>query len=250
MTSKDVRLFYKGFCGTIAYSPDGKKLAMSVPDVRSGFKITLIDLVTGSDKRIGVRTFNGKELIWSNDGTRLFFVSSRKSESAIWSVGVDGKNITRLTSQGVPTMAPALSPDGQKFACQVKMLGSYSPELVVCTTSGATSIRLTNSSSPSFWSPVWSPDAKEFAFQSDVNHATELFIGSANGRRSKALTRILNADPAEVSWLPDGKKLLMADVGNLIVVNKAGGKDAVKQFSTLAGQAQGIRLIGDEGFSH
>ncbi|MCL5104097.1 MAG: hypothetical protein M1133_08280 [Armatimonadetes bacterium] len=246
IATKEMKLIYKGFCAALAYSPDGKQLAMAIPDVRSGFKIAIIDFTTGMDKRIGVRTFNGEKLIWSNDGTKLYFQSSRKSEPAIWRIGTDGKNLTRLTSQGMPTRGAALSPDGTKIACQVSMLSSYSPELAVCRSTGGVLEKFTTSSSASYWSPVWSPDGKLLAFQSDVNHKTELFTGTPNGRMGKALTKIMGSDPAEVSWFPNGKKLIMADIGRLLIVNVAGGKDAVKPLVKLMTQVQGPQLIGNE----
>ena len=219
-STKEMRLLYKGFCAAPRYSPDGKKLALAIPDVRSGFKIIVIDLATSVDKRIGVRSFGGSKLIWSADSKRLFFQSSRKSEPAIWSVGADGKDLNRITSQGMPSMQPSLSPDGTKIAYQVSMLSSYSPELTVCSTAGKVLAKLTTSSSPSFWSPVWSPDGKEIAFKSDVNHKYELFVSPPVTRPAKPITRIYSPDAAEVSWFSNGKTLLLADAGKLLLVNR------------------------------
>ena len=246
VATKKVRLLYKGFCSALRYSPDGKRLALAMPDVRSGFKISIIDLASGLDKRIGVKTFNGENLLWSPDGKTLYFVSSRKSESAIWSVGADGKNVTRLTPVGTPSMSPAISTDGTKFVYQVLMPGSYSPELSICGNTGRVLAKLTAATSPSYWSPVWSPDGKRLAFQTDINHVSEVAVGLPAGRRGKACTQILSPDPAEVSWFPDGKKLLVADSGRMLVANPSGGKDAAKPLSKLVGQVQTPRLCGDE----
>jgi Tol biopolymer transport system component len=244
--SKELRLIYRGFCSAINYSPDGKLLAIAVPAVESGFKISIIELASGSIKEIPVKTFNGQKLTWSNDGSHLFFVSSRKSEPAVWTVGVDGKNLTRLSRKGVPTTAPVLSPDGKRMTCEASSKRSYSPELIVCNISGRLLGALSNRGTPSFWSPVWSPKGDELAFQSDVSHMGELFIGTTVGGMSKALTPIFGGDPADVSWFADGQKLLMADSGRLLVVDRAGGKDAAKPIPNLATQVQTPRLIGDE----
>ncbi len=244
--TKNMKLLYKGFCSSPVYSPDGKLLAIAVPDVQSGFKIGIINLATGLDKRIGVETYNGQKLIWSNDGKRLFYESNRKSEPAIWSVGIDRTNITRITPAGVPSMSMALSPDGTKIACQIFAKSAYCLELALCSTTGESLTKLTNSSKQSYWSPVWSPDGKQLAYQTDVNHKQDLFLGSPDGGVGKPCTEIYGEIPAEVSWLSGGKKLLVADSGRLLIVNPAGGKNAAKPFPKLTAAVQSPRLNGDE----
>lgn len=246
VAAKDVKLLYKGFCSAPSYSPDGKRLALAVPDVRSGFKIVVIDLGSGLDKKIGVRTFNGQKLTWSRDGKQLYFESSRKSEPAIWSVGVDGTNIVRITSQGMPSTSFALSPDGTRFVYQMTTPDSYSPELAVCTTTGGMLTKLTTTSSPSYWAPVWAPGGRQFALQTDVKHAAEVRVGSPSGSLGKAITQVFGSDPAEVSWFSDGTRLLVADTGRLLIANPAGGKDAAKPLPKLASQVESPRLQGTE----
>ncbi|MHB9035827.1 MAG: TolB family protein [Armatimonadota bacterium] len=246
VATKEVKLLYKGFCSAPAYSPDGKRIALARPDVRSGFKPVIIDLETGLDKLIGVKSFDGQRLIWSRDGKKLFFESSPKSEPAIWSVGTDGKNVTRVTAEKTPSMLPSFSPDGSKFVCQVINPGSYSMELSICSTSGVTLTKLTSSTRPSCWSPVWRPDGKQFAFLSDKNHSTEIFLGSPEGRMSKALAPVNYPGPLGLSWFPDGNKLLVADGGRLLALNRTGGKDAAKPLPNLSTQVQGGSFNGDE----
>lgn len=246
VATRQMRLLYKGYCSAPAYSPDGKYLALAQPDPRSGFKLVIIDLAKGTDKRIGVQTFDGNKITWSKDGKRLFFASSRKSEPSVWSVGVDGKNITRITPKGTTYLAAAFSPDGKKIASSIVTDKCYSPELLICDTTGKTLATLTSGSSASYYAPIWSADGKQFAFQSDVNHTPELFVSSTDGRISKPLAPLYSTDPASITWLSDDKRLLAADAGRLLMVNPTAAKDMAKQLANLSSAIQGYTLYKDE----
>lgn len=246
LSTRKMRILYKGYCSALSYSPDGKRLAFAVPDVRSGFAPVVVDLATRKETHIEVKTFDGARLIWSPDGSRIYFCASRKAEPAIWSVGADGKGLTRLTPEGTPTLDPALSPDGTRFACQVAGKRAYGQEIHVLNGSGKDLANLTSRTSPSFWSPVWSPDGKQLALQSDVNHAVELFVGSPSGRLGKPCTRINGADLAQLTWLPDAKSVLLSDAGQVLVIDSAGHGAAAKPLPKLTTVVQGLRLHGDE----
>lgn len=246
LETKDVKLRYKGYCSAPAYSPDGKTLALAVPEVKSGFKIVLMDIAKSTEKPLAVSTFDGAKLTWSPDGTRLFFMSSPRSEPAIWSIGVDGTDLVRVTTKATPAGGMAVSSDGKRIAFQVLKPSSFSPELYLCTNTGKAVTALTNSSSPSFWSPAWSPTGKEFAIQSDVGHTVQLLTGSPAGRLGAVCAQIGNRDTAEVRWFADGKTLLLDDGGQLLKVNPSGGKGAATPLSKLQNPVQGTRIVGDD----
>lgn len=246
LATRKMRILYKGYCSALAFSPDGKRLAFATPDVHSGFAPLVVDLGTRKETHIEVRTFDGARLKWSPDGRGLLFCSTRKSEPAIWFVGADGKGLTRLTPVGMPTLAPALSPDGTRIACQVAGKQAYGQEIHILDASGKDLANLTPRTSPSFWSPVWSPNGSEFEFQSDVNHAVELFVGSRGGRLGKPLTRLTGTDIADVTWLPGGKQLLLSDAGRVLVIDRAGRGSTAKPLPNLTTIVQGLRLHGDE----
>ncbi|HEY3414362.1 MAG TPA: hypothetical protein VGM51_15095 [Armatimonadota bacterium] len=246
IATKDVKLLYKGFCGSPVYSPDGKSLAIAVPDIRSGFKIVVVDLKAKAEKSIAVTTFDGGKVMWSPDASHLFFASNRKSEPAVWSVGADGKGLTRLTTKATPASEPALSPNGKSIAFEVTTPTSYSPEMYTCSNTGQSLTKLTDSSSPSYWSPIWSPNGKEFAFTSDVLHSVSLYTGSPAGRTSKALTKIEGRDIPDASWSADGKALMLSDGGRLLKVDPSGGKVPVTPLAKVTNPVQGVRWNGNE----
>ncbi len=248
---KELTLLYKGFCSAPAYSPDGRNLAFAVPDVISGSKIKVIDLETRSDRLIAVRTFDGGKITWSPDSSRLFFCAGRKSHAAVWSVASTGEDLKCLTPDSVYPTSASFSPDGKTVAFTGTSSDSYSPETYICSTSG-TGLKRLNRSRSSYWMPMWSPDRQRLAFQSDVNHSTELFVGSKSGSREKAIAALPgNGLVRSISWYPDGKKLLLGFAGRLFVVDsgkRVTEEEALKPFSSLKNAADQPRIGGDSVF--
>lgn len=239
--SKDMRMLYKGYCSAPAYSPDGKRLAIAVPDVRSGFKIQVIDVLTRTARTVAVRTFDGRNIMWSPDGSRLYFASGAKFEPSVWSVRSDGRDLLRVTAAGTPAQKPSLSPDGKKIAFQAIAKGAFSPEPYVCDASG-TGLKKLAQSSASSWDPVWSPDGTKIAYQTDVRHAVEVLIASSSGRGGKPVTSVLSPEPGGIRWFPDSRRLLVSDAGSLEIVDPSLKKDPVKPFLKTTDPVQSPRF--------
>ena len=239
--TKEMKMLYQGYCGAPAYSPDGKKIAIAIPDVRSEFKIQIIDLPTRTDKEISVTTFNGREIVWSPDGSRMYFASGSRFEPSVWSVKSDGTDLQRVTAAGIQAMKPSLSPDGKKIVFQSISKGAFNPEPHVCDASGAGLSRLVKSSASS-WAPIWSPDGKKIALHSDARHNIEVLIASATGRNGKPVASVLSPEPGGMQWFPDSKRLILSDAGSLEIVDPSLKKDAVKPFLKTTAPLQSPRF--------
>lgn len=241
LKDKELSMLFKGYCSAPAYSPDGKTLAIAVPDVRSANKINLIDVNARKATPINVETFDGRKIIWSPEGSKLYFSSAWKSEPAIWCVGSDGKKLTRLTAKGLEASSPALSSDGRNIAFQAVNPGSYSQEIYVGSVSGAKPLKLT-ASSASYWSPVWSPDGKKLLVQTDTHHKTEIVAVPAAGGTGKVVAS--DIEPGHVglhAWLPNSMKLVVSNAGKLMVVDTGiayNSKTAQKPFAAVKGGAE------------
>lgn len=218
-----IKLLYKGFCGAPSYSP------------------LLINLADRLEKKIGVRSFGGRRIWWSSDGSRLYFESSRESEPAIWSVGASGRGLGRLTPEGTPAQGLSLDRSSEAMAFQAMLKDSYAPDLHLADADARNVRRLTRSFH-SCWSPVWSADGSRLALQSDANHANELFVSISAGKRARAVARLDNPERVEVRWFDHNKRLLVADAGRLLIVDAGGGKDAAKPVPNLDGPAQAPTL--------
>ena len=245
LADKNVQFLCKGFCGSPVYSPDGKKLAIATPDMKSGFSIVIIDPATRKNKQLTVQTFDGNTLCWTPDSTRLVFAAGHKQEPSLWSIGANGEGLVRLTPKGLVSTRPALAPDGQRLAFQAFPDGAYAPELYTCDISGKNITRLTYSQ-PSCWAPIWSPDGKQLAYLSDAKHVDQLYLSTPSDGSSRLVTTLASTDGALIAWLPDGKRLLLSDGGKLLTCDTTRHTGSVTPVFKQSGPVQTPRLAGNE----
>ncbi|MGO8672206.1 MAG: TolB family protein [Capsulimonadaceae bacterium] len=243
--SKEMVLIYNGYCSSPAYSPDGKRIAIAVPDVNTGFTISIVDLATEAIKRLAVQSYDGQKLVWSPAGDRLYFASGRKHEPAIWSIGVDGSGLTRVTPAGTKASGLSLSPDGQQIAYSATDKSTYSSDLFISDTQGKHITKLTTSEA-SYWSPVWSPDGTRIAYQSDIKHDTQIFVSRDDGSRARAVSYTTGKGQSEMDWVNDNRRILLQDVGKLIIIDTSARKNTTTVLSLLDAPAQNIQLHGDD----
>jgi Tol biopolymer transport system component/uncharacterized membrane protein len=115
--------------------------------------------------------------IWSPDGTKIAFESTREwhNRSSIYVMDADGNNVTCLTPEPKICRFPAWSPDGERIAyCLMKMSGEGSPDtiegeeeirpdtIVTMNVDGSAKTLLTKG-----YSPSWFPDSRRLAFIAD-----------------------------------------------------------------------------------
>jgi Tol biopolymer transport system component len=89
--------------GQLAWSPDGKRLAFSFFGERHGHDVAV---ATGDGRKprllnLDLGDVSSSPLVWSPDGQRLAVGGSRGGDpDQVWSVGADGRDLRRLTSEG------------------------------------------------------------------------------------------------------------------------------------------------------
>ena len=186
--------------GTDAYpvwSPDGRRLAFDSTWEPGGHRF-LFDSERSKHREIYVMDSDGQNPtrltfdrrgyasgwgsgrpVWSPDGRRLAFESSRSSSywivadyqgrtvslllGEIYVMDSDGQNLTRLTFDDSDDEFPVWSPDGRRLAFRSERDGNW--EIYVMDSDGQNLTRLTfNHHDDEF--PVWSPDGRRLAFRS------------------------------------------------------------------------------------
>jgi TolB protein len=109
-----------------AFSPDGKKLALTLSTRDGNLDVYVLDLASGGLTRITDDPGIDTEPQWSKDGQSLYFTSDRAGGPQIYRVGLKpGEHPKRLTFQGNYNARPRLSPDDSQLAFVTQEDGAY-----------------------------------------------------------------------------------------------------------------------------
>jgi TolB protein len=156
--------------GDAFVSPDGKKVAFILLPEKNKEDIYVLDIETGTQKRLTDDKFENGIDCWSPDSRRIAFTSNRDGSFEIYTMNADGSNVQKLTDgdKFIKNIAPLWSPDGKK---------------IVFTKTG-------------FDDPEWPTPAK----------SNEIYMINPDGSNLEKLTDRI--DNWAMGWSPDGKKVL------------------------------------------
>jgi Tol biopolymer transport system component len=141
--------------------------------------------------------------VWSPDGTRIAFTSTRNGFTHIFVMNADGTGLTAVTSGYAFDLDPTWSPDGSKIAF-TSTRGGHT-HIYVVSSSGGTPTALTSG-----WlyeaTPAWSPDGLHIAFTRTSAGYTHIFVMKSDGTGVAQLTSgsFYDAVPA---WSPDSTRV-------------------------------------------
>jgi TolB protein len=115
-----------GINGAPAWSPDGRKLALTLGGSNGNPDIYVLDLSTQSLMRLTDDPSIDTEPAWAPDGHSIYFTSDRAGGPQIYRIGVQpGEHPKRITFSGNYNARPRLSPDGTLLAMVTLENGNY-----------------------------------------------------------------------------------------------------------------------------
>lgn len=115
-----------GINGAPSWSPDGRKLALTLGGSGGNLDVYLLDLATQELTRITNDPSIDTEPSWSPDGSSLYFTSDRAGGPQIYRVGLrQGDRPKRITFSGSYNARPRISPDGTLLAMVTLDQGNY-----------------------------------------------------------------------------------------------------------------------------
>ncbi len=160
--------------------------------------------------------------VWSPDGKRMAFVSTRAAPlgaSDVYVMNADGSNVVRRTTVGTSS-SPAWSPNGRKIAfVAARNPASTSRNVYVMNVDAdwANPVRIGFRDGTNEAEPAWSPDGSKIAFRSTDDYTAGLFIANADGSGISPLLKtgsesgikyVVYWQPA---WSPDGSKIAVVE---------------------------------------
>lgn len=114
-----------GINGSPAFSPDGRKLVLTLGGADGNLDIHVMDIATREVTRLTTNRSIDTEGSWSPDGRQIYFTSDRSGGPQIYRVDATGGTPERVTFEGSYNARPRLSPDGKKLAMVHLDRGNY-----------------------------------------------------------------------------------------------------------------------------
>ncbi len=105
-----------GINGAPSFSPDGRKLVVTLGGVDGNLDIYVLDINSRRTTRLTTHRAIDTEGTWSPDGDYIYFTSDRSGGPQIYRVGANGGTPERVTFEGSYNARPRLSPDGKRLA--------------------------------------------------------------------------------------------------------------------------------------
>ena len=114
-----------GINGAPAFSPDGRKLVLTLGGIDGNLDIHILDLASRQVSRLTTNRSIDTEGTWTPDGRSIYFTSDRSGGPQVYRVGINGGTPERVTFEGSYNARPRLSPDGSKLAVVHLERGNY-----------------------------------------------------------------------------------------------------------------------------
>ncbi len=128
---------------------------------------------------------------------KLIFNSNRDGNENIYSINIDGTELTRLTDSSGSDMYPEVSPDGNKIAYTSDIGGVW--QIMIMDWDGENKRQITRNNFRSAY-PSWSYDSKYIYFEAYIDGDWEIYRIKSDGTEQKRLT----FNPGSYDWHPNG----------------------------------------------
>jgi Tol biopolymer transport system component len=195
--------------------------------VHAGYDLYVTDLEGAEHKRLTTSDVYDAEgtVNWATG--RIVYTSLESGDLELWSMGLDGKNKSKLTSGIGYDGGAVFSPDGRWLAWRAhhpldaagrmnfqdllaqNLTAPLKMEIYVGDEYGMSAKKLTNTGCASF-TPRFTADGKQIIFSSNMNNCDtrefELFIMEARGGNLEQVTRFY-ASTSTPAFSPDGKRI-------------------------------------------
>ncbi len=204
----------EGFDGEVCVDPKGQWLVFSSTRHSEHADIYLQKVDGLSVTQLTSDDADDAFPVFSPDGNRVAFCSTRAGNWDIYVTDIDGKNTIQVTNSPMQELHPSFSPDGKRLVyCAMSRSGQWELWTVDLTTGEKRTIGYG-------LFPTWSPNKgkDQIAFQKARARGSRWFslwtldLVDGEARRVTEVAVSGNAAIVSPSWSPDGRKLSFATI--------------------------------------
>jgi len=187
-----------GINGAPSFSPDGRKLVVTLGGVDGNLDIYTLDINSRRTTRLTTHRAIDTEGTWSPDGRYIYFTSDRSGGPQVYRVRADGGSPERVTFEGSYNARPRLSPDGERLAVvhndrgnfRIGVMNLERKDLLIVSTGR-------QDESPSF-----APNSDSLIYATRQGRNGVLETVSADGLIRKKMASRAGGDVREPVWSP------------------------------------------------
>lgn len=161
--------------------------------------------IDGRDlQRLSKAPGSQQEPFFSQALQRFFFMRKVNRRDQIFSVNIDGEDLTAHTQGVSEARYPSVSPDGKTLIYATDKWGAY--ELAEIDLASGAGKRLTYDQGSNLY-PRYSPDGKNVLFLTRRHGQAELYLRESESGNLKRLTNT-PFDEGPGNWRPDGQRIV------------------------------------------
>jgi TolB protein len=192
---------FKGLNAAPRFSPDGKKLLMTLTkDEEGNSEIYEMNLESRKLKRLTFSNGIDTSPSFSPDGERIVFNSERGGRPALYTMDEDGNNVKRLTYGRGSYYAPVWSPRGDMVAFVKQQGGRFHIGVIEIDEKGNGREERLLTEGFLDESPSWSPNGRVIIFARQKGDDTKLFAIDLTGYNLREIPTSSNA--SDPTWSP------------------------------------------------
>ena len=187
---------FKGSNSAPAWSPDGRKLAVTLSK-DGGSQIFTINADGSGVQRLTTGSGINTEPFFAPDGQTVYFTSDRGGSPQIYRTSLNGGDVQRVTFEGSYNVSPRISPDGKTMAFISRRENGF--RLAAMDLASRQVQILTDSYKDE--SPSFAPNSRMILIATETGGRGVLSAVSTDGRIKQRLS-IPAGDVREPAWGP------------------------------------------------
>ena len=187
-----------GINGAPSFSPDGRKLVITLGGVDGNPDIYILDINSRRKTRLTTHRAIDTEGSWSPDSQYIYFTSDRSGGPQIYRVPASGGTPERITFEGSYNARPRLSPDGKKLAMVTNDRGNF--RIAVMDMERGDLLVLSRGRQDE--SPSFAPNSDSLIYATRQGRDGVLESVSADGLIRQKLAARAGGDVREPVWSP------------------------------------------------